>query len=495
MLKTSFYNMIIPVQEKNVHLVYNTRSNSLLELEPSEAQLLYDWRKAGVISSIDQKEHQHFISALWDNGIVVRHDLDEKEDIHQRIIREREWSFKKANFYITITPTLSCNMGCSYCFEGEKPWNKFMKDKTIDGVIEFLHREINSSKLVEEFEGIKVTWFGGEPLLRPEIIDRYSEKLIEVSKQYGLLYSSSVITNGVNLTSEVWEILLRSHVEQVQVTLDGYRDTHNMLRPIVPTGVAPDANNDLGSYDLILDNLSNKPQSEIFATIRINTDKVMYPHLEELLDDLERRGIWPQRHEEFSPYLAFKEVPYEGSGVHDSMSQYYHRREFARVVEEFRELKWKHYNVFAETNDLPKAKKEFKVPKATMHLCGAASHPYSMVIDPDGYIQQCWEYANDPNTRSHHITDEYNIHDKNRTLFTNWDQFTRPICRDCKILPVCEMTCPHKDPPEACPDWKYSLKWMLRDQYLHSIDRPDDIQSLAEIGTSVDPALKECEEL
>ena len=59
MLKTSYYNMIIPVQEKDVYLVYNTRSNSLVELEPSEAQLLYNWRKASVITSIDEKEHQH----------------------------------------------------------------------------------------------------------------------------------------------------------------------------------------------------------------------------------------------------------------------------------------------------------------------------------------------------------------------------------------------------------------------------------------------------
>ena len=485
MLKTSYYNMIIPVKEKNIYLVYNTRSNSLLELEPNEAQLLYTWRKEPTISIKDQKEHQRFITVLWQNGIVVPNDLDEKEDIHQRIIKEREWSFQEANFYITITPTLSCNMGCSYCFEGDKPWNKFMKDKTINGVIDFLHREINNSKLVERFVGMKVCWFGGEPLLRPEIVERYSEKLLKVSKQYNLNYNSNIVTNGVNLTEKVWELLARSHVEQVQVTIGGYRDTHNILRPIVPTGVAPNANNDAGSYDLILDNLANKPVSDMSVSIRVNTDKVMYPHLEEFLQDLEQRVIWPQRFKEFTPYLAFKELPYEGSGVKDSVSEYYNRREFARVVEEFRTLQWKRYNRFAVMNNLPRAKKRFKMPKPANHLCTVASHPYSMIIDPDGYIQQCAEYANDPNTRSHHISDEYNIHDMNRTLFTNWDQFTRPICRDCKILPVCEMTCPHKNPPEACPDWKYSLKWMIRDQYIESLDNPNDIQVISEMGSPV----------
>ena len=141
----------------------------------------------------------------------------------------------------------------------------------------------------------------------------------------------TAVTNGLLLTPENWAILERAKVSFVQVTIDGYKDTHDTLRPLLPMYGSDDQRN----YDKILDHLSALSQSApISVAIRINCDKNIMKHIDLFFDDLETRGIWPQRRGQFSMYLAHKTLPPDGSPV-DEISDYYSSREFGKQVDQF----------------------------------------------------------------------------------------------------------------------------------------------------------------
>lgn len=89
----------------------------------------------------------------------------EQERLRKEVIDSS--SDKIAN--IIIAPTLECNAHCFYCFE-----NGFKKGKmsieTADRLVDYLQEHWNGEKL-------GITWFGGEPLLAADIIDRIIDKL------------------------------------------------------------------------------------------------------------------------------------------------------------------------------------------------------------------------------------------------------------------------------------------------------------------------------
>ena len=477
MFKLSYYTFIIPVMEKRVYLAYNSFTNALLELEIYEGEKMLEWKKKDSISSLElNSEEQSFITALLDSRFLVDEGIDEKERLHRRISaqKERLWRGPTA-MALTILPTISCNMGCSYCFEGHKPLGKVMSDEVMEDVGKFVERELKHSTIADSFKELFVQWYGGEPLLQPQVVERLSKKLYQVADENQLPYTSHIITNGIYLTADIWALLEEAKVCHLQVTIDGHRDSHNKQRPLILPIVGQDI--EAGSYDTILENLRSLPDG-MDLNIRINSDRTIINSLDNLLDDLEEIGIWPQQAARVGLTLAHKATPYEESGVIDIESQYLSLKEQTKAQKLFQDMKLNHYNNWAAKNNRDTAKKQLAYPKPATFVCGAASLPYSFSIGYDGHIHQCMEKVNDSKAKSHYITDTYDIHDPLRQIFLAWDKFLHhPMCMDCKVLPICNMVCPHKDPPAAGCDWKVDLKSRLKEQYIASIDTPHLIES------------------
>ena len=475
--KIGYYTFLIPVPEVQKFLVYNSYSNGFLELEAEDGEVLLRWKKLDTIPPHMLGEIDSVVAeALSGIHALVPAEVDEKELMHSRVSRQRDdlWSMPQT-IWLTITPTISCNMGCSYCFEGEKPWGKKMSPEVCDDLVEFLDREIQHSDIVDSFQKLDVTWYGGEPLLQPEIIRNLSKRLRGLANEHDLEYDATVISNGTYLTPDIWAMLSSADVTKVQVTIDGYKETHNVQRPLV----VPLAGRKIeeGSYDVIMENLRGLP-ANMGLQVRINTDRSLVGYIDELLDDLESIGIWPQHADRVKLRLAHKEYPYEGSGVVDTDSNYLSRNEFTKVHSAFRDQRVVHYNKYADKVGKRRAKLELLFPELATPLCGTASMPYSIVLDPDGYIHQCVEQVNNANTRGHYVSEPYDVTHPQRAFFQSWDKFLHhPLCTSCKVLPICNMVCPHKDPPEACCDWKFDLRKRLKQQYLMSVQHPESVQS------------------
>lgn len=118
---------------------------------------------------------------------------------------------------VTFYLTERCNLNCSMCFL-----------KNIDSNPGFIPLSI-AKRIVSELMWAhpRFSMSGGEPFLYPEI-----EQLIIWIKSHHL--SLSIVTNGT-LLSQFAELIVRSGVDRLKISIDGPPDVHNALRRVPGT--------------------------------------------------------------------------------------------------------------------------------------------------------------------------------------------------------------------------------------------------------------------
>lgn len=231
------------------------------------------------------------------SGLLVEDDRNEVQNLIDRIDAEKS---TKRRFQAIVFPTEKCNLRCTYCYEDFAVGK--MPEAVQDQLIHFLKSKS------EEYEEINLSWFGGEPLLALDVIDRVHRGLIPhlVRKRVG--FSSQITTNAYYLDATRRKKLLALGVSAFQITLDGVRSDHNKRRRMNPMSKL-----DKNTYDVILRNilaLADEPD-EFVCTIRFNYDKENVDGIKGCLSDLD--ASLDQRFQfDFSPVWADPEqYPFE----------------------------------------------------------------------------------------------------------------------------------------------------------------------------------------
>ena len=93
-----------------------------------------------------------------------------------------------------------------------------------DSLIKFVKKNIT------KFSSMEVRWFGGEPLEALDVVENLSNAFIRMCRAAKRKYTSSMTTNGYNLTLENFRKLYNLNVYAYQITIDGIRSTHDDLR-------------------------------------------------------------------------------------------------------------------------------------------------------------------------------------------------------------------------------------------------------------------------
>ncbi|MEO1368023.1 MAG: radical SAM protein [Acidobacteriota bacterium] len=123
---------------------------------------------------------------------------------------------------LIILPTEQCNFRCTYCYEDFEIGK--MSPETIRG----LRRLIEAR--VPHIEALRLSWFGGEPLVAKDIVLEISEFALELCQRHGISLKGGLTTNGYLLKRPLFERLLSLHQRQFQISLDGDRDAHDTTR-------------------------------------------------------------------------------------------------------------------------------------------------------------------------------------------------------------------------------------------------------------------------
>jgi len=125
---------------------------------------------------------------------------------------------------LTVSPTLACNLRCTYCFQTGRRVAK-MSRADEEEIVRFVGRNLDGK------HSLDVTWFGGEPLLEVGTVDRLSKRLIRMCSFRGVAYRAGIFTNGLLLIDGVAWRLAGLQIHGIRLTLDGPPNVHNRMRP------------------------------------------------------------------------------------------------------------------------------------------------------------------------------------------------------------------------------------------------------------------------
>jgi hypothetical protein len=133
-IKPSQYTVLVPLKGAR-HLAYNTVAQSFSIWDAKDIALWRDLESNGALRY--DARYRGFVQG----GYVVNADADEREALRASYDKVRN---NDGHMMLTIAPTLSCNFGCHYCFQGlDKPLTK-MTPKV---------REATKSFLIDSLKG------------------------------------------------------------------------------------------------------------------------------------------------------------------------------------------------------------------------------------------------------------------------------------------------------------------------------------------------------
>ncbi len=432
-LKASNYNFFFEADDGNI-LAFNALSNSLARVTPVKFKQISQILEAPAQFSFDTEDKEKLKQDLLKGHFLIADALDEVEILK---MRNRIGRYSKEYLGLAIAPTLACNFDCTYCFEDKK--SETMTEEIENALVKFVESRLNIANV------LSVTWFGGEPTLRIDTIERLTREFQRLCKEYKVEYPpTSIITNGYRLTGENARKLKDSHVVGAQVTIDGPPKVHDKRRKL---------KNNKGTFYHIMDNI--KASMDILRIhVRINIDKTNIDEVDDLYKIFEEYGFIDK-----VPFY-FGNVDAMTESCADISTLCLNTKEFSDTVIEL----------------LKKSKERgfggYLYPSSTHFGFCCADRYNTYVVAPTGDLYKCWNeisFTRELSVGSIFEEDLEPAQINNLTKYLNWDPFTNEKCVKCNLLPICGGGCPYNDinnrKSENCIDFKYNLYEMLRLKY------------------------------
>lgn len=405
-MKISKYTFLFDVNEIN-YFTYNTLSNALIEIDK---QIYSDLKKnEGRAELSDITFDKELCDILFENGILTENDEDDYLKYKAIIKKMRD----QTNFmHLTLAPTMDCCFNCFYCFEKCKG-GKYMPSETIDAIIKY----INSRKNIEI---IKLTWFGGEPLMAIKEMVEFNEKL---SKIWMKEIDNDIITTGYHINKNVIEILKKIGVNSIQITIDGIKETHNQVKYLPD---CPDVFSKVWNNIELLHELA----PDIKITIRVNLTKKNAHEYEQLLE-LFWKTFKNSKNITIAPSFVINRGTIDCISNDCLNSLLFNHDERTKYI----------LSLAGRGIDTP----YIRYPNRRFGEC-AIRNNIAISFDPEGYAYKCWEVIGDKkyaigrlNLNGELI--ELNATNINRQLY-GADPLEDANCVKCKYLPICGGGCP-----------------------------------------------------
>ena len=218
---------------------------------------------------------------LCDMGFFLDDDFNELEYLKHLRDTVVESNTKIAD--IMIAPTMDCNARCYYCFESGCHHDK-MSIQTADAVVKYIIDNWNHDLF-------NINWFGGEPLMAPDIIDYISEQL----EANAVKFISRITTNGYYLTPE---IALRAkekwNTHKIQISIDALNEEYNRIKRYI--------NDDCDNpFERVIINLENALKLGLTIRVRINFNPLKKDKASQLMEYLQSKF---GQYSGFSSYFA-----------------------------------------------------------------------------------------------------------------------------------------------------------------------------------------------
>lgn len=220
-LEISPFNIFVASESSEYTYLINSFSRAYAPVPSDVAKQLQD----GILP----EDYQEDLFAL---GALVE-DASAQQTLAYEIAADEQLSTQKLTFVLPLTQ--ACNLRCGYCYQvlhGEFRGDTARKlpgwtEEGMQTVARFAEQQIRENGYRE----LRVRWYGGEPLVRPDLFSKFTDLLLETCRATGVPLTGHVVTNGVLLDESKVELLQRAGVDRLEISLDGPPSAHNKLRP------------------------------------------------------------------------------------------------------------------------------------------------------------------------------------------------------------------------------------------------------------------------
>ncbi|MEO0161609.1 MAG: radical SAM protein [candidate division WOR-3 bacterium] len=184
--------------------------NQVYKLNQSGVAILNYLLKGNSIKNLieltgdDDEKRKDLYYFFCDLRAIVRGCLKEGEKRESVSYYEFKSDLNDYPILSEIAVTYRCNLNCEFCYVGHKDYPEL---KTAD-LKKIIFKIYNEAKVPS------VSFTGGEPLLRKDIVS-----LVEYANKIGLW--TNLITNGTMLTKELVRSLKKAGLKSAQVSLEG----------------------------------------------------------------------------------------------------------------------------------------------------------------------------------------------------------------------------------------------------------------------------------
>lgn len=370
--KLSSYVIDIPLEEsENKHMLIHGYSGAIDVINSDIVAFLKNNKENLSIETFPYSE------STWDSLIkrsyITEKTRSEEIDFVKKfadLMHRQSQLLKSFGFLVSY----DCNFRCPYCYEAQisdfgNHWEKKKFTKELVDKVFSMFEKIESNR---SLHNNSLLLYGGEPLLKEnkEVVSYI------VKKGCDLGYSFSTITNGYDL-EEYKDLLAPDKIGRIQITIDGWKDTHNVRR-VHMAGFE--------TFDKIVQNAKMALEQGIYVSIRMNTDYSNFDGIEKLKSHFEKLGLY--EHKKFHFYTALM-VDYLQEHKNEEAENlgYMSRKEFSN----------KNANLDCQSdfedwgisNRLFKAMKNKEFLSFSSIYCSAQSGSY--IFDPEQRIYSCWE--------------------------------------------------------------------------------------------------------
>ena len=367
----------------------------------------YDPGEAYLLSVAETLPEDHpILERFQKHGLIV--DFDERA-----ALKKMGDDFRRGTETVTLTicTTMRCNFDCPYCFELHSGVDMSAR---VQGEVEAL-----AERMIHTFHAKKlhVIWFGGEPLLAPDVIWRLTEKFRDLTDRTNIRYSAGIITNGYLLTQKLLDRLSESSVGYGIIALDGVGEKHDRTRHLKGGG---------GTFSNITENL---------RTLRIPFPVAIRQVItEDNLDQIEAlSALIKNLATESGNLLQYSPDSCDWNNATDK------RGAEVRLLQG------------DEAEKIGLRRDKYRFTAARGGYCGACSLS-SVDIDAKGNLYKCWSEMDNIDGRSFGTAAEWDPADPIKTA-SDPEQLSRYLdtalgdldeeCRECMWLPLCVQGCPY----------------------------------------------------
>jgi uncharacterized protein len=399
-MKLSQYNFFVEQMQKVI--MYNAIHDNFFVVKQDEYVKINK-----LLNNLDifKDEFPSFYNKLINMGFIIDDEVNEIDIIRYN---NNKVIYLDRKYWVTINPTLQCNLKCWYCsvdYAKTKFNNKMMSKDIINRIKKHLTLKVKS----KDINALHLDWFGGEPLMYfEEVIVPISKHAVTLAEKYNIPLTQHITTNASLVNEKMIKKFKKNRINSFQITLDGDEVSHNKIK------------NEKGepTYKTIINSVIriNEIIKNSIITLRINYDKNTLKNINSIISDLE---------------ISEKQrVRIDLQKVWQAKLDVKNNEDYDNAVLELKK------------HGFPVLNWAFRPQR--YHSCYSDRY-YHIAINYDGKLYKCTarDYSNEVGILEKNGVIKYD--EIKMARYFNKATFENKTCLECKLLPLCFGPCIQKN--------------------------------------------------